>query len=358
MEEELGRMGISEEEATPLVLKDVDNNAPRKWSLAGKILYRNILHIQTITNALRPAWGNPKGLVFRSIGENIFVADFEIERDRDRVEEGSPWHVSKHAVILEEFVPCMRPSELKFDKLQVWARVINLPLHLRDDKWGTAIAKQLDKNATGAQIDPMGGYLRARITIDVQKPLRRWILIESEWRKSSDFYDIQYEQIPHFCFSCGRLGHSDLYCPTPGTRDEKGDLPFKASLRASDDWKKSSSTEGQQKSSNASQSNRKDANSSSNGADNYPEVQSPRKVRTGNSYKRKGGPPVQVYRKVQPALLTDGKGADQIEHEHQVSGAERDQDALEGVREIKKKKPTPPSSENSAATAEQRCPSQ
>lgn len=133
------------------------------------------------------------------------MADFEIERDRDCVKEGSPWHVSKHAVILEEFIPCMRSSELKFDRLQVWARVINQPFHLSDDAWGVAITKQLDKNASGAQIDPVGGFLRARITIDVQKPLRRWILIESEWRKSQDFYDIQYEQIPHFCFSCGRL---------------------------------------------------------------------------------------------------------------------------------------------------------
>ena len=56
MEEELGRMGLSEEEATPLVLKDVDDRAPRKWSLAGKILHRHTLHIQMITNALRPAW--------------------------------------------------------------------------------------------------------------------------------------------------------------------------------------------------------------------------------------------------------------------------------------------------------------
>jgi hypothetical protein len=73
----------------------------------------------------------------------MFVADFDSQRDRDRVKAGSPWHVSHNAVIIEEFVDHMQPSELKFDKLQVWARVMNLPFNLRDDLWTKAIARQI-----------------------------------------------------------------------------------------------------------------------------------------------------------------------------------------------------------------------
>jgi hypothetical protein len=95
---------------------------------------------------------------------------------------------------------------LKFDKLQLWARVINLPFNLRNDDWGKAIAKQLNKNASSMLIDPVGGYLRARITVDVNKPLRRGMLIDSARRQSTYWYDIQYENIPFFCFSCGGWG--------------------------------------------------------------------------------------------------------------------------------------------------------
>jgi hypothetical protein len=144
MEKALGKLDISEEEATPLVLDDREvGGAKQKWSLAGKVLHRTIFHIQTISGALRPAWGNPKGLSFRSAGVNMFVADFDSQRDRDRVKAGSPWHVSHNAVIIEEFVDHMQPSELKFDKLQVWARVMNLPFNLRDDLWTKAIARQI-----------------------------------------------------------------------------------------------------------------------------------------------------------------------------------------------------------------------
>ncbi|KAE8815832.1 BEACH domain-containing protein lvsC [Hordeum vulgare] len=118
MEEALGKLDISEEEATPLIIDDTDEGLAPKWLLAGKVLYQNLLHIQTITNALRPTWGNPKGLTFRSLGENMFAAEFDTKRDRDRVWDGSPWHISKHAVILKDFEPHIQPSELKFDRLQ------------------------------------------------------------------------------------------------------------------------------------------------------------------------------------------------------------------------------------------------
>ena len=115
----MGKLDISEEEATPLILDDRVEGRPAKWLLAGKVLHRNHLHIQTITNALRPAWGNPRGLQFRSAGVNVFVAEFESQRDRDRVWSGSPWHISKNAVVLAEFDECMRPDEAQLDRMQI-----------------------------------------------------------------------------------------------------------------------------------------------------------------------------------------------------------------------------------------------
>ena len=85
LEEALGKLGITDEEATPLMIDDADEGKPQKWLMAGKVLHRHLLHIQTIRNALRPAWGNPRGLQFRSMGENTFVAEFETQRDRDRI---------------------------------------------------------------------------------------------------------------------------------------------------------------------------------------------------------------------------------------------------------------------------------
>ena len=39
LEEALGKLGITEEEATPLVIDDREEDAPKKWLLAGKVLH-------------------------------------------------------------------------------------------------------------------------------------------------------------------------------------------------------------------------------------------------------------------------------------------------------------------------------
>ena len=135
----------------------------------------------------------------------------------------------------------------------------------------------------------MGGFLRARISHDVSKPLRRWILIDSAKRKKTDLYDIQYEQVPHFCFSCGRLGHSDLLCPTPGPREGKGDLPFGSKLRALEDWNTAASGDNSNKEQYSGPSSRRESKNSSNAGKGGVEVNSPVKNRA-QSNKRKDAP--------------------------------------------------------------------
>jgi hypothetical protein len=359
----MGKLDLTEDEATPLVVNDVDDGGKQKWMLAGKILYRNSFHIHTIISALRPAWGNPRGLEFRSVGENLFVAEFESQRDRDRVRDGAPWHISKNAVILEEFVEYMQPSELKFDKLQLWARVLNLPFNLRNPIWGKAIAQQIDKNATQVVFDPVGGYLRARVTVDVTKPLRRGLLIDSAARQSTDWYEIQYEHLPHFCFSCGRLGHSELFCPTPGVRDTEGNWPFGAGLRASDDRKKTGSNDNSSREHYDGQSNKRDTKFSKTAGNAGVEVTPP--VKTAAGIKRKGDGTKQVYRKVGLIKQTETISVDPDASKQMVPFAASNTSREDGVvqsaaseNESSKKRKTPSISENSAEAVHQPCPAQ
>ena len=245
----------------------------------------------------------------------------------------------------------MRPNEVSFDRLHMWIRVPNLPYNLRNEAGGKLIAQQIDKKASMVQFDHVGGYLRARVSIDVNKPLRRWILINSAKRKKEEAYDIQYEHVPHFCFSCGRLGHNDAFCPTPGPRDKNGELPFGVKLRAPEERKKPSSGEYEQSS---GASIRRESKNSSNAAD-PPEVTSPAK--NWSQGKRKEAPQ-KVYRPiVQTLLLTNGANND-LGAKGAASGVvDREEEDAEGVREreTKKKKPTP---ENSAASVGQGCPFQ
>ena len=80
---------------------------------------------------MKPAWGNPQGLKVRSIGEkedNLFVAEFGVQHDMERALGGSPWVVGRHALLLQPYDEAIRPSEIKFDQMDIWVRILNLPL--------------------------------------------------------------------------------------------------------------------------------------------------------------------------------------------------------------------------------------
>jgi hypothetical protein len=93
----------------------------------GKVLAPNVLHIQTISVAMRPAWGNPKGLLLNPAGDNLFISEFGSQVDRNRVMEGSPWVVGRHAVLLKKYDAEVQPQQVVFDHLAVWTRILSLP---------------------------------------------------------------------------------------------------------------------------------------------------------------------------------------------------------------------------------------
>ena len=154
------------------------------------------------------------------------------------------------------------------------------------------------------------------------------------------------------------MGHADPFCPTPGQRDAKGELPFGSSLRA-EERKKATSGDSAGKEHHAAPGSQRESKNSSNVPAGGTEVNSPRK-KNSNLNKRKEAPR-QVYRRVEnasPLLLTaSGEGTQNPEPGHpEEQGGGVDIGTQRKYYQItKKKKPTP---ENSAEAAMQPCLSQ
>ncbi|KAK1680162.1 hypothetical protein QYE76_041010 [Lolium multiflorum] len=213
----LGRLQLTTQESMHFVLDDGAYilDAP-EWALIGKVLAPNTLHISTIKSALWSAWGNPKGLEFRPMGANIFLAEFATEADKTLVQDGTPWTVGNHCVILNVWDPRVNPADVEFNELAFWARILKLPCGLMNDHRGKELASRLGK-------------------------IERMVVDEKgrAWGEYLRVLSVMYERMPTFCFSCGLIGHSSLSCPTPAERDEDGLLPYHGpKLCVPDDRKK------------------------------------------------------------------------------------------------------------------------
>jgi hypothetical protein len=136
-----GKLNLTPKEKEVLVLEDTvgPDLATVNYAVIGKVLAPNSLQLQTIMAAMRPAWGNPRGLMARMVGDNLFIAEFESEADKIRILDGSPWYIGRQAVgrqvvIVKDFNYDLRPTDVSFDDLAIWVNILNLPLGLRDEK--------------------------------------------------------------------------------------------------------------------------------------------------------------------------------------------------------------------------------
>jgi hypothetical protein len=79
-------------------------------------------------------------------------------------------------VILREYEEDLKPSEIRFHRMEIWVRILDLLLGWMNQKRGSRAmgligeVKRLDVDSHGKASGP---YLRARVAIDVEKPLRR-----------------------------------------------------------------------------------------------------------------------------------------------------------------------------------------
>ncbi|CAM0958800.1 unnamed protein product [Alopecurus aequalis] len=141
----MARLRLTATEATVVVVNDADDLGlidPDR-AFVGKVLSPNVLHINTIRSALRAASGNPRGLILNSAGDNMFTAEFGLKADRERVMDGSPWIVGRHAVWVKKYDVDVVPHQIAFDRLAIWARILSLPPRLMNLERGQEIAKPI-----------------------------------------------------------------------------------------------------------------------------------------------------------------------------------------------------------------------
>lgn len=114
-------------------------------------------------------------------GDNLFVAEFGSAHDLDRVLGASPWLIGKHAVILQPYDGRLKPTDIAFDQMEMWVRILNLPLGWMNVQRGTR-AMELVGSVLKVDADKggkaSGAYLRARVSVEIAKPLRRGVMLK------------------------------------------------------------------------------------------------------------------------------------------------------------------------------------
>ncbi|TXG70717.1 hypothetical protein EZV62_005652 [Acer yangbiense] len=176
--------------------------------LAGKIQAPDLINREAFRSLIAKIWKVQQGVEIEVISNNIYAFHFQSVDDRRKVLLGGPWSFDDALIVLEELAGKGAITSLKRGEV-----------------------REVDSGPSG---DCLGKFLRVRVAIDIDKPLRRFLRVDVLGDGEETVMPIQYERLPNFCFRCGLLCHTIRGCSMIGTEGllNRKDLGYGTWLKA------------------------------------------------------------------------------------------------------------------------------
>ncbi|PPD79095.1 hypothetical protein GOBAR_DD23967 [Gossypium barbadense] len=157
---------------------------------------------------MKGIWKTRKKFEIQLAGQNLFLIIFELEEVLESILDGRPWLFQKSLNWFDKLSQVMERDQIKLTSSPFWIKFESCSPEF--DK------KDLLRTIGGT----FGGVLRSevseeicrlRINLNAQKPLRRGIFVSTDY-VSKVWIPFKYENLPLFCFGCGRMGHGLSKC--------------------------------------------------------------------------------------------------------------------------------------------------
>ncbi|CAO2143956.1 unnamed protein product [Urochloa humidicola] len=162
---------------------------------------------------MEKAWNAQHTIPVQRLENNRFIVELESEKMHDFVTNGGPWRHKGDALIVVPYNGFRRPSEVVIDAVNVWVRFYDVPFHLRTSAFLAVLARKVSTRVLdGGGPVRNTNFLRARVALVLDQPLKP--MVEAKIKDTGVMsIEVGYENVPLFCFTCGRMGHSKRECP-------------------------------------------------------------------------------------------------------------------------------------------------
>jgi hypothetical protein len=220
-----GSTTLSEGEQLGIEVEDCEIAEAEKQGnncLIGKIWAGKRVNKEGFISVFKRIWRTEKEVFFKEIQPNVWMFEFSLEADKLKVLEGRPWSFDRFILALTDFNGSIPSSQWNFSTSPFWIQIHDLPLICMTKAIGSKIGNSLGVLETvdiaGEGVE-WGSVMRIRVVIDIQKPLERGrsltIAGKAHWVR------FQYENLPVFCFNCGRIAHEENGCPARPRPDQR-----------------------------------------------------------------------------------------------------------------------------------------
>ncbi|KAK3194243.1 hypothetical protein Dsin_025553 [Dipteronia sinensis] len=150
------------------------------------------------------------GVEIESIEENVFTFYFSTLEDRQRILKGGPWSFDRAIILFEKSAGVGEIRDMGFKFVDFWVQIHNIPLLYLTEEIGLFLGNMIGvvhDVDLGAVVDGASHFLRIRVTIEVDQPLQRCLLVDLLDNGKITTMILRYEMLMDYCFRCDRIGH-------------------------------------------------------------------------------------------------------------------------------------------------------
>ena len=117
--------------------------------------------------------------------------------------------------MLHHYKPGDIPATIPLNHFAIWVQVHEVPVGYMSEKIGVQLGNAIGEFVSYDHVNNSGfwkSYMRIRVRIDVRLPLLRWKKIRKP-DAGLVIVRFQYERLGVFCYLCGLIGHTNIFCP-------------------------------------------------------------------------------------------------------------------------------------------------
>lgn len=193
------------------------------YVLVGRFLTEKNINFQAMQNVMASLWRPKEGMEIHDIGGYKYSFVFYHIMDLRKVLEGGPWSFEQNMLVYKQVNETEDLQTMELNEVEIWVQVHDVLKGFIYESIMKSMGMYIGKyvKSDSANFDgTWKPYVRIRVVLDIQKPLRRRMKIKREGGAWS-WLNFKYERLGTFCFVCGILGHTERECNVVYENPEK-----------------------------------------------------------------------------------------------------------------------------------------